>query len=111
MGDRPSGVRVIKLLKDVGADNVQNQGTNKKASGGYVGGDTTLIYFSQLSAPSRTPTKQCKSVAKKGKGGGRITKKIRNLLKTKKHRRYSLRQTKKRSNKINVRSRINRKNK
>jgi hypothetical protein len=109
MGDRPSGVRVIKLLKDVGADNVQNQGTNKKASGGYVGGDTTLIYFSQLTPSTRT--KQGKSVAKKGKGGGRITKKIRNLLKTKKHRRYSLRQTKKRSNKINVRSRINRKNK
>ena len=39
MGDRPSGVRVLKLLKD------SANGVNPNACGGYIGGETSLVYF------------------------------------------------------------------
>jgi hypothetical protein len=42
MGDRPSGIRVIKLLKD------SESGVNPKASGGYIGEDSSLIYLPNL---------------------------------------------------------------
>ena len=43
MGDRPSGVRVLKLLKDF--DPKIPSGVNPNATGGYIGGDTSLIYI------------------------------------------------------------------
>jgi hypothetical protein len=76
MGDRPSGVRVLKLLID------PLQGNNPKSSGGYVGSETTLIYFSQL-----LPLGKTEKTGKKGNIGGRITKKQRR--KTKKQRRQT----------------------
>jgi len=39
MGDRPSGVRVLKLLKD------SKSGVNPNACGGYIGNETSLVYF------------------------------------------------------------------
>ena len=73
MGDRPSGVRVVKLLKDA------MSGKNPRASGGYVGGETSLIYF--ISSPR----------------GGRMTRKKKKKYntRTKKNRKYSSRFTKK----------------
>jgi hypothetical protein len=78
MGDRPSGVRVIKLLNDAA------QGKNPNASGGYVGGDTSLIYFS--------PTSQ--SIKKKG--GMKTSKNRRHKLKTNHRGRQIIRNTKRR---------------
>ncbi len=63
MGDRPSGIRVFKLLNNVGPASASNQGKNPKASGGYVGGNTTFMYFSEVASLT------------KRKGGNKITKK------------------------------------
>lgn len=72
MGDRPSGVRVLKLL------NSRSIGKNPKASGGYVGGETSLIYFSQAV-----------------RGGNKMTKKRKHKVTSKYYRRK--RQTKRRN--------------
>jgi len=67
MGDRPSGVRVFKLLNNVDPGSPPNEGKNFKSSGGYVGGDTTFMYFSQAN------TSQISSAKKRG--GNKITRK------------------------------------
>ena len=77
MGDRPSGVHVFKLL------NNSDSGKNPKASGGFVGGNTTFMYFSQPSTG----------------GGNKITRKRKNKITNKYYRRRS-KQTK-RKNKNN----------
>jgi hypothetical protein len=59
-GDRPSGVRVVKILKDAAS------GKNPKANGGYVGGDYTLLYLSPLIG-GKNKTKKNKNKRKKGK--------------------------------------------
>jgi hypothetical protein len=80
MGDRPSGVRIIKLLKDA------ERGVNPNASGGYVyDNNTSIVYFSP--PPPRT--------------GGKMTRKRQNKIKTTKSRRHVNRFTKKRRNKTN----------
>jgi hypothetical protein len=53
-GDRPSGVRVVKILKD------DDSGKNSKANGGYVGGDYTLLYFSSATRGGKNKTKKNK---------------------------------------------------
>jgi len=94
MGDRPSGVRVFKLLNNVGPLSPSNQGKNLKASGGYVGGDTTFMYFSPPPPPLPPPP-----VKKKGKGGNKITRKRKYKITNKYYRRRG-KQTK-RKNKHN----------
>lgn len=90
MGDRPSGIRVFKLLNNVGQESPSNQGKNPKASGGYVGGNTTFMYFSEVAAAT--------SLTKR-KGGNKITKKRKHKITSKYYRRRS-KQTK-RKNKHN----------
>jgi len=75
MGDRPSGVRVFKLL------NNSVSGKNPKASGGYVGGDTTFMYFSPPPIS----------------GGNKITRKRKYKIMNKYYRRRS-KQTKRKTN-------------
>lgn len=65
-GDRPSGVRVVKLLKDA------NSGKNPNSSGGYVGGQSSLIYFAPVSGGGKNKTKKNKT---KNKRKNRKTKK------------------------------------
>jgi hypothetical protein len=82
MGDRPSGIRVVKLLLDyvmVDGDNA----VNTNAYGGYVGGTTSLIYL-----PESTETR----------GGKKITRKRRYKYasKTKNNNRKVNQQTKRR---------------
>ena len=94
MGDRPSGVRVFKLLNNVGPLSASNQGKNPRASGGYVGSTTTFMYFS--SPPSSPPPPPVK---KKRKGGNKITRKRKYKITNKYYRRRG-KQTK-RKNKHN----------
>jgi hypothetical protein len=85
MGDRPSGVRIIKLLRD------SLSGKNANASGGYIyDNNKSIVYFSQpiSSGPRR---------------GGKITRKKQNKIKITKSRRHVNSFTKKRKNKINRR--------
>jgi hypothetical protein len=79
MGDRPSGIRVIKLLKDADA------GVNKKACGGYIGKDasnTTLIY-NNITTQGGGKTKKNKR-NKKNKKSKKQKKNIQNKTKKKK---------------------------
>lgn len=80
MGDRPSGVRVLKLLDDA------ESGKNDNAYGGYIGDTTSLIY---LPPPLPLPSKdnQRKSSTYKKKGGKKTIKKHKKTASklTKKH--------------------------
>ena len=54
MGDRPSGVRIIKLLKDA------ESGSNPTASGGYLGDKNSqysIIYFSNMNLMAASTSK------------------------------------------------------
>jgi len=79
MGDRPSGIRVIKLLMNAAPTQPAGGGKNPNAIGGYISeneGDknVSLIYFSPMS-PARGGGR---------KNGGRITRKKRKM-KTKRY--------------------------
>ena len=76
MGDRPSGIRIVKLLKNA------TKGTNPNVIGGYVASSNTLIYASYDAL----------------RGGG--FKKYKSLKTSKKHRKTS-----KRYRKINRKNR------
>lgn len=76
MGDRPSGIRIVKLLKNA------TKGTNPNVIGGYVASSNTLIYASDVAL----------------RGGG--FKKYKSLKTSKKHRKTS-----KRYRKINRKNR------
>lgn len=53
MGDRPSGVRVIKLLKDA------QSGKNPKASGGYIYNESSsILYFSSKTGGNKITRKR-----------------------------------------------------
>jgi len=88
MGDRPSGVRVIKLLKDA------RSGKNPNASGGYTGTPNSqneypkaIIYFSPPPQPQRI------------RGGSKSTRKIKHKMRKTKFR-VKTRVKNKRSRKI-----------
>ena len=78
MGDRPSGVRVLKLLKD------KTSGLNTNACGGYIGGETSLIYI---------PNVLLTTVKKIGKGG--TYKRAKRIIKTRRDKKYNNKTTKK----------------
>jgi len=90
MGDRPSGVRVIKLLKDC------YSGKNNNAIGGYIGQpsdtNTSLIYVPNSELSQR---RQESAIRQRGtrKKGGKINKFKR---RTKKYKRNGKRKSKKR---------------
>lgn len=88
MGDRPSGVRVLKLLKDA------SSGINPNACGGYIGGETSLIYFPNTFIPSEVV-----SPIKPRRGGKNSIKKIKNRKKTYKNKKYVNKSNKKRKHK------------
>ena len=93
MGDRPSGIRVIKLLQG------GTTGINPKAIGGYVSGvdfPTSLIY-GKLLPPSTTST------------GGNKTHKRHYKRHTKTHKRHT--KTHKKYNKTHKRHKTTRKQK
>ena len=59
MGDRPSGVRVLKLLKDSAS------GVNPNACGGYIGNETSLVYFpNSFKGGSKNTKKNTKKILK-----------------------------------------------
>ena len=87
MGDRPSGVRVLKLLKD------KASGSNTNACGGYIGGETSLIYI---------PNVLLTTVKKTGKGG--TYKRAKRIIKTRRDKKYNNKTTK-------TRRRVNKKRK
>jgi len=82
MGDRPSGLRVVKLLEDA------SSGTNPNVIGGYVANSNTLIYVSPMAAAAAG-------------GGGVKRKSLKKIRKTrstktrKKTRRNKKRKTRK----------------
>jgi len=94
MGDRPSGVRVFKLL----TGNPDGQGKNPKASGGYVGGDTSFVYFSQVVGTSGTIYPKPNSLIKPRQGNTNVTSKTKmqneaSLKKSKQDKTVSARKT------------------
>ena len=70
-GDRPSGVRVVKLLKDA------RGGKNPNSSGGYVGGDYSLIYFASIKKGGKNKTKKNKKKHSRMLKKNNATKKTR----------------------------------
>jgi hypothetical protein len=85
MGDRPSGVRVLKLLKD------SSSGINPNACGGYIGGETSLVYFpSSFISTIPVSSKRVKI------GGKNSKKKIKHKKKTYKQKKYINKSIKKR---------------
>jgi hypothetical protein len=88
MGDRPSGIRVIKLLKD-GAS-----GVKPNACGGYISENGSLIY-SNITAPPSQPLSR-----KTGKGG-MTQKKFKTKTNTRKKKNNKKRKSIKKSKKNN----------
>lgn len=113
MGDRPSGVRVYKLLSG------SSQGKNPRASGGYVGGDTSFIYFSQpttaqamvktkakiTAKPAGLPTGAVTKMPSKPtkRGGNKITRKLKHKITHK----YYKRRTNKTRKTIKIKNKLN----
>jgi hypothetical protein len=94
MGDRPSGIRVIKLLKD------GVSGVKENACGGYVAENGSLIY-SNITIPSTyDQAAQSKKAAIKRKGGMTI-KKIKTKTNTRKKKNNKKRKSIKKSKKNN----------
>ena len=84
MGDRPSGIRVIKLLKD------SESGVNPKACGGYIGEDSSLIYLSNpntfgMRGGKRKTIKKLK-YQKKNTRRKKILKRINKSIKKRKYK-------------------------
>jgi hypothetical protein len=94
MGDRPSGVRVLKLLKDAAS------GINPNACGGYIGGETSLIYFpdnfiSTTPVTNKKPKRGGKNSVKKIRHRKTTFKHIKRVNKSIKKRKHKNRKTKK----------------
>jgi len=85
MGDRPSGVRVIKLLKDA------VNGKNPNSYGGYIGGETSLIYV---------------PLPKIGGYNVKTYKRVKRVKKTRRHNKYKSIKKRKRYNKRTKKQRI-----
>lgn len=97
MGDRPSGIRVLKLLKDSSA------GKNNNAIGGYIGSETSLLYFPDNFPPITTggisrkrKLEKCnRYTLKKNKYNKKKNKYIKNINKSVKKQKSKNKRTKK----------------
>jgi hypothetical protein len=94
MGDRPSGIRVIKLLKDVA------EGANKNACGGYIATNinNNLIYISNSMLPLPLDNKP------PNKKGGKTKKNKRNKKNKKSKKQKKIIQNKTKKNKRNAKN-------
>jgi len=85
MGDRPSGVRILKLLKDAVS------GKNPNAYGGYIGGETSLIYV---------------PISKIGGNNIKTYKRVNRIKKTRRYNKYKSIKKRKRYNKRTKKQRV-----
>jgi hypothetical protein len=91
MGDRPSGIRVVKLLLDFSPS--ARDIVNTTACGGYVGGTTSLIYFPRnfsITGGKKITRKRKHKYASKTKNNNRKVKQQTKRIKRRRHktRRY-----------------------